>query len=333
MDIENQLQSFFEKSFGEKVISITAIKSHASKRSFCRIVGKSAKAVGIYTPELKEHIAFSYLTRIFTNEKLPVPTLFSANEDQKLTLVEDLGDESLFDKIYEEENQKISKNCEGYFLEILTILPNLQVKAGSKIDYSKCFPKAEFDRNNIASDIQLFFDEFVLRKNIHFNKEFMKKEITDFTDFLSGVKSQYFMYRDLQSRNIMIKDGHIKLIDYQGGRKGPLQYDIASLLFQSRIDMPLDMKDRLIKAYIVQLKKFIPLKEGDFYKYLDGFVLLRLMQALGTYGRVGIGEGKEYFRESVPYALKKIRALLSNSKIISKDGVLEELFMELCRDI
>ena len=147
------------------------------------------------------------------------------------------------------------------------------------------------------------------------NERALENDFNAFTDFLLEAPRDYFLYRDFQSRNIMLRDGLPYFVDYQGGRKGALQYDIASLLFDAKADLPPDLREHLLYDYLRALATFVPVDREDFLRYYYPYVYVRIMQALGAYGYRGFFERRAHFLQSVPYALKNIRWLLHNVQL------------------
>jgi hypothetical protein len=135
------------------------------------------------------------------------------------------------------------------------------------------------------------------------------------TEFLLSAAHDYFLYRDFQSRNIMLRDGQPFFVDYQGGRKGALQYDIASLLYDSKADLPPALRRQLLDHYLDSVGSYLKLDRGAFMEHYYAYVYVRLMQALGAYGFRGFYERKTHFLQSVPYALKNLRWLLHNAQL------------------
>ena len=196
------------------------------------------------------------------------------------------------------------------YKKALSHLVKLQVLGHKGLDYSKAYPTERFDRQAIIDDLNYFKYYFVKpHEEIDFNETRLGKDFEAFADFVSQVPCEFFMYRDFQSRNIMVKDGELYFIDFQGGRKGPLNYDVVSLLYQVKAQIPQSVRDELIQYYKEELKQFVDLEVVKFDTYQPYFVYLRLMQVLGAYGFRGLIQKKSHFIESIPYALKEIEAL------------------------
>ena len=195
------------------------------------------------------------------------------------------------------------------------MLPRFQIEAGRDLNYKVCYPRAIFDRQSIAWDLNYFKYYFLRLAGIPFNEQSLEDDFGRLTKFLLSADRDYFLYRDFQSRNIMLRDGHPFFLDYQGGRKGALQYDIASLLYDAKADLPPELRQQLLDHYIDRLADFIELEREAFMQHYYAYVYVRIMQALGAYGFRGFYERKAHFLQSVPYALKNLRWLLQHVEL------------------
>jgi hypothetical protein len=201
------------------------------------------------------------------------------------------------------------------YRQVVRILPRFQVEAGRDLNYKVCYPRASFDRQSIAWDLNYFKYYFLRLAGITFNEQALETDFGRLTKFLLSAPRDYFLYRDFQSRNIMLRDDGPYFLDYQGGRKGALQYDIASLLYDAKADLPPEMRQLLLEEYLDALSTHIEVDREAFLRYYYAYVYIRIMQACGAYGFRGFYEGKAHFLQSVPYALKNIRWLLHNVKL------------------
>jgi hypothetical protein len=194
-------------------------------------------------------------------------------------------------------------------------LPRFQIEAGRDLNYKVCYPRASFDRQSIAWDLNYFKYYFLRLAGIPFNEQALEDDFDCLTTFLLGANCDYFLYRDFQSRNVMLRAGQPFFLDYQGGRKGALQYDIGSLLYDAKADLPPELRQQLLDLYIDKLGGFIEVEREAFLHHYYSYVYVRILQALGAYGFRGFYERKPHFLQSVPYALKNLRWLLHNVKL------------------
>jgi len=189
------------------------------------------------------------------------------------------------------------------------------VEASRDLNYEVCYPNPSFDRQSIAWDLNYFKYYFLRLADIPFNEHALEEDFTRLTEFLLSAPRDYFLYRDFQSRNIMLRNGDPFFVDYQGGRKGALQYDIASLLYDAKADLPPDLRQQLLDHYLDRLSSFVPLDREAFLRHYYAYVYIRIMQALGAYGFRGFFERRAHFLQSVPYALKNLRWLLHHVRL------------------
>jgi hypothetical protein len=194
-------------------------------------------------------------------------------------------------------------------------LPRFQIEAGRDLNYKVCYPRGSFDRQSITWDLNYFKYYFLRLAGIPFNEQALEDDFDRLTTFLLGASADYFLYRDFQSRNVMLRDGQPSFLDYQGGRKGALQYDIASLLYDAKADLPPELRQQLLDHYLDQLAGFVQLEREAFMRHYYAYVYVRIMQALGAYGFRGFYERKAHFLQSVPYALKNLRWLLHHVEL------------------
>ena len=238
---------------------------------------------------------------------MPVPAIYGVDEAEGVYLLEDLGADTLFDCV---KAHPFDDSIKSLYRKSLKGLVNLQLKGKDCIDYTKCYPRAAFDRDSMMWDLNYFKYYFLKLVRIPFDEQALEDDFRTFADYLLQERSDYFLFRDFQSANIMIKEAEPYFIDYQGGRRGALQYDPASLLFDAKAKVPKEERQELISYYIDELEKLIPVDRGQFMGYYQGYVLIRLMQAMGAFGFRGVVEKKPGFMESIPPALVMFEDLL-----------------------
>lgn len=306
------IKSLFTKVFEEKPIEVHVLPASGSNRKYIRLISLDKSAIGAYNPDKKENEAFLYLTEVFRKKNLSVPDLFGSDQENNVYLLQDLGDTTLYSLLQangiDEKNAIIDK----YYKEAVKQLVRFQMLGSDTIDFEKCFPVPAFNRRSILWDLNYFKYYFLKTFDVHFNELSLENDFEAFSDLLLRADFDYFMHRDFQARNIMIKNDKLYFIDYQGGRKGPLQYDLASLLFQARADLSVNARKKLLQEYLAELETLKPGYSQVFLKHYYHFVYLRLFQVLGAYGYRGKIEKKPHFIHSIPFAIKNLRWLLEN---------------------
>jgi len=309
------LNSLFEQHFHSPVIRVQPLQGQlgGSGRKIIRLAGEKVSAVGILYDVREENVAFLEFSRHFRKHGLPVPEIYAEDLNHGAYLEEDLGDTSLFEFLSKNRTgESIAPQAVEAYRRAVAVLPRFQVEAGRDLNYKVCYPRGSFDRQSISWDLNYFKYYFLRLAGISFNEQALEHDFGRLTKFLLGADRDYFLYRDFQSRNIMLRDGQPFFLDYQGGRKGALQYDVASLLYDAKADLPPELRQQLLDHYLDTLAGFADLKRDAFLQYYYAYVYIRIMQALGAYGFRGFYERKAHFLQSVPYALKNLRWLLHN---------------------
>ena len=287
-----------------------------SGRAILRLSGRGSSAIGIVYPVREENVAFLEFSRHFRRHGLPVPEIYAEDLAHGAYLEEDLGDTTLFDFVSKHRSgDVIAPEAVDAYRKVVAVLPRFQVEAGRDLNYKVCYPRASFDRQSISWDLNYFKYYFLRLAGIPFNEQALENDFARLTRFLLAAPHDYFLYRDFQSRNIMLRDGDPFFLDYQGGRKGALQYDIASLLYDGKADLPPQLRQELLDFYLDRLAAYISVDRAAFMEHYYAFVYIRIMQALGAYGFRGFYERKAHFLQSVPYALKNLRWLAHNVKL------------------
>ncbi len=309
------LTKLFEQHFRVPVAQVHPLQGElgGSGRKIIRLTGGNARAVGILYGVREENVAFLEFSRHFRGHGLPVPEIYAEDLDHGAYLEEDLGDTSLFEFLSRNrKGEKIASAAVEAYRRVIATLPRFQIEAGRDLNYNVCYPRESFDRQSIAWDLNYFKYYFLRLAGIPFNEQALEDDFNRLTEFLLSADRDYFLYRDFQSRNVMLRDGQPFFLDYQGGRKGALQYDVASLLFDAKADLPPELRQQLFDHYLDSLNHFLDLSRDVFLRHYYAYVYIRIMQALGAYGFRGFYERKAHFLQSVPYALKNLRWLLHN---------------------
>jgi aminoglycoside/choline kinase family phosphotransferase len=298
-----------------------------SGRIIVRLTGGSFSAIGILYPVREENLAFLEFSRHFRRHGLPVPEIYAENLSEGGYLEEDLGDTTLFEFLgANRTGEAVAPLAVEAYRKAVAMLPRFQVEAGRDLNYKLCYPRPSFDRQSIAWDLNYFKYYFLRLAGVPFNEQALENDFSRLTKFLLGASHDYFLYRDFQSRNVMLRGGEPFFLDYQGGRKGALQYDIASLLFDGKADLPPELRQELLDYYLDCLGSYIPVDRDAFMEHYYAYVYVRILQALGAYGFRGFYERKAHFLQSVPYALKNLRWLAGHVKLpIALPALMEAL--------
>ena len=264
----------------------------------------------------KKMLPFLNSRRHFRKHGLPVPEIYSEDLDHGAYLEQDLGDTSLFELLSKNRRgNNVSPEVVEAYRNVIATLPRFQIEAGRDLNYKVCYPRGSFDRQSISWDLNYFKYYFLRLAGIPFSEQALEDDFSRLTKFLLSAPREYFLYRDFQSRNIMMVGGQPYFLDYQGGRKGALQYDVASLLYDAKADLPPELRQQLLEHYLDKLRGVVDVKPDAFMHHYYAYVYIRIMQALGAYGFRGFYERKVHFLQSVPYALKNLRWLQHNVKL------------------
>ncbi len=313
---DQPLRLLFESWFREPVESVAVLKGDASARKLFRLSAASRTAIGVINADAQENRAFLEFSRHFRRCGLPVPEIYAANPDRGIYLEEDLGDTTLFQFLTANRGKdELSKETLDLYRRVVEILPRFQIEAGRTLNYAVCYPRASFDKLSMMWDLNYFKYYFLRLAKVPFSEQALEDDFERFSEFLLQAERCFFLYRDFQSRNIMVRDGEPFFIDYQGGRRGALQYDIASLLFDAKADLPFEVRDELLARYLEAASTVQPIDRQAFLTYYPGFVYVRIMQAMGAYGLRGFYERKQQFLGSIPYAIRNLEYLLRTADL------------------
>ena len=308
---QQDLIDLFKKRFQEESVSVEILPPSGSYREYIRLSGPHFKAIGTWNEDVKENNAFIEFSKHFRSKGINVPEIFEYNSSSCIYLQEDLGDETLFSFLTSvREAECFSEEIIRVYRKVVVELPRLQIIAGHDLNYDFCYPRKAFDRQSMMWDLNYFKYYFLKLAKIFFNEQLLEDDFTTFTDYLLQAESSFFMFRDFQSRNIMLRNGEPWFIDYQGGRQGALQYDLASLLYDSKADIPEQVREELLDIYLDEVEKIHQVNRTQFRQYFYGYVLIRMMQAMGAYGFRGFYEKKGHFLKSIPFALNNLEIVL-----------------------
>lgn len=306
------LRRLFSRTFGKEAEAIVPLPVSGSARRYFRMRSGEVSVIGVYNADSKENQAFLAFSRHFSSKGLPVPALLAEDLAQNIYLEEDLGDETLF--AYRSRSVGFTPELKEKYRSVLQNLLVFQTKGAEGMDTSWCYPRDCFDAQSIAWDLNYFKYYFLKLAHVPFDEQKLENDFQTLTNFLLQAENRFFLYRDFQSRNIMLKGEALYFIDYQGGRKGALPYDVASLLYDGKADIPAEVRDELLAFYLEKLEASGVWPVKEFRKYYPAFVLVRILQAMGSYGYRGFYERKTHFLGSVPYALRNLTYLLEHSQ-------------------
>ena len=316
MDTSVQILTQLAQDYAKQnVVSCEPLAQSGSHRRYFRLtLEDESTLIGAYNDDVAENIAFFTYTKFFSEKHLNVPQLYVVAPDNQHYLQSDLGKNTLYDFLSanRKENGQPSDEVVAYYEKVVRILPSLQFSSKQGLDFSVAYPRAAFDRQSMQWDLNYFKYYFLKLVNVPFNEQLLENDYNNLIDYLLSAESDYFLYRDFQSRNIMVNENDIYFIDYQGGRKGALQYDIASLLYDAKADLPPELREHLLTLYLDALSKHIDVDRKMFMSYFQGFVLIRILQSMGAYGYF---ERKVHFLQSVPYAVHNMENLLDTMEL------------------
>jgi aminoglycoside/choline kinase family phosphotransferase len=323
--IEQNLVLLYQSLSGKEPWSVTPLPGSGSYRSYYRLMGAGGAVIGAHNEDIRENEAFFAFTKQFRQQGLPVPEILASDPENRIYLLTDLGDVTLFQLLTRKRTGEGGerKNPKGglpaevmeVYKKALGWLPYFQVKAGRSLDYSVCYPRAAFDRQSMMWDLNYFKYYFLKLARVPFDEQALENDFSGLCDLLLGAEADFFLFRDFQSRNIMVFNDEPWFIDYQGGRKGALQYDVASLLYDGKANIPVEVRSELLNYYLDKLAEIHPVDREKFLRIYHGFVLIRILQALGAYGFRGYYEQKLHFLQSIPFALRNLRYLRENRLI------------------
>ena len=313
---EAALRALFERTYGKPAESCALLDptTGGSPRKLFRLRRDSRSVIGASNADAKENAAFFAFSRHFRSCGLAVPEIYAEDPATGVYLEEDLGDTTLFEFLSEHRGPEgLAAPALELYREAARQLPRFQIEAGRTLDYSSCYPRGSFDRQSMLWDLNYFKYYFLRLGKVAFNEQTLEDDFERLTDFLLEAKRDCFLFRDFQSRNIMVRDGKPWFIDYQGGRRGALQYDLASLCFDAKADLPFEARKDIVETYIAAASALAPIDRQEFLLYYPGYAFIRIFQAMGAYGLRGFHERKPLFLQSIPYAIRNLEHLLRTS--------------------
>ena len=309
--IIDEISCLYNKWAGGSYAKCTPLPRSGSDRQYFRLTTADQLTVmAAYNPNVAENEAYFSFSRAFADAGINVPKVLAESADRTCYLIEDLGSEPLYNLVTA-ANGTPDEHLKQLYRQALADLARMQVVAGRNIDYSLCIPTADFDQTAIRWDLNYFKYCFLKNAHIAFDEYRLEQDFNRIIDAASTIDSQYFMFRDFQSRNIMLKNDELYYIDFQGCKRGPLMYDVASLLYQAKARFSETLRNGLFDSYITALKELMPVNRDKLFGEFKLFALIRTLQVLGAYGYRGYFEQKKHFIESIPAAAKNLKDLLA----------------------
>ncbi len=327
---EDQLSNLFKDYVRKHPETLNSLPNSGSNRKYFRLQNQNLSAIGVYNSDKKENIAFIQFTNHFLKHRINVAEIYAYNLNQNIYLISDLGDTQLLTWLNTiRTGKEFPKQAKTVYKKVIQELVRIQIVADKDFDYSCCHPYSSFDKESILYDLNYFKNYFVDALNIKYKNNQLFKDFDLFSNYLLSGTYQHFMYRDFQARNIMLVNGEPYFIDYQGGRKGALQYDLASLLFQAKANIKQEVRGELLNYYLKVARLFIPVNRDEFIEKFYAFALIRILQTLGAYGLRGIIEKKQHFIESIPNAIKNLIFLSQQNEILKRLETLNDIIHQI----
>lgn len=308
------LARLFTATFGSSPETIVPHRADGSNRRLFRITQHDGnRYIGVYGPEPEENRAFVGYSRSMREAGLPVPEIYAVDAAEGIYIEEDLGDTTLFDRLTEARAQnggRFPEELIPIYRSVVELLARVQVAGATAVDFGLAYPTPLFDRRAMLWDLNYFKYHFLKLAGINFHEARLDRDFETLCDHLAAEPATFFLYRDFQSRNIMLRGDQPWLIDYQGGRLGAPQYDIASLLNDAKADLPTTLRAELLEHHLESLAALVPVDRDRYREAYPHFALIRVLQAMGAYGYRGFFEGKPHFLGSVAYAARTVAAML-----------------------
>ncbi len=311
----DKIKELFAAFSKAEITAIDKLPQAGSERHYFRIHTADKTFIATYGANLKENDSFIYFSKHFKKKNLQVPEILCINDEKNIYLQEDFGDISLLNRL---EENGFTTNVYDLYKKSLQQLALLQVKGHEGLDYKKCLTNSSFGKQAIMADLLYFKYYFLDALRQPYDKQKLIDDFEALSNYLSHTEYKYFMFRDFQSRNIMVTpDDDVHFIDYQGGMKGAPQYDVASLLWQAKANLPDEWKQHLLEDYMEAFERVVeePIDKDIFRSQYNGYVLIRLLQVLGAYGFRGLFERKAHFLTSIPLALQNLKWFVQNQSL------------------
>ncbi len=325
------VQEYFKTVINEPIIQTENIPLSGGDRRYFRFYTAFKSYIGCYNENVKENEAFFYFTNHFKKIDIPLPQIIAINSEQEIYILEDLGKESLLNNL---EEKGFSEEVYGLYKKSLNALAKMQILGAENLNFDAALTTKEFGKQAIMSDLLYFKYYFIDTLKIAYDKQQLLEDFDALANYLTKTEHKMFMFRDFQSRNIIVNNGDVFFIDYQGGMKGALQYDVASLLWQAKADLSEQWKTDLLEYYISVINELLPtpVQKDVFISQYNGYVIIRMLQVLGAYGFRGLFERKAHFLASIPLALRNLKWFLANRKVGLIVPTLDQILSQITDD-
>ncbi len=331
MDIKEILTQRYTQFYNATPQKVEAITKAGSNRSYYRFYGEKETILGVYSENIAETKTFLYFSEVFEKLELNTPKIFHISDDFLTYFIEDFGNDLLLSVVEKEYKQfdTFTDRLTELYKKSISALVKMQITAGKSIDFSRAYSISKFDKQSILFDLNYFKYYFLNRLEIQYDEKLLQDDFDALAEYLdtNGIKN--FMFRDFQARNILVKDEEVYFIDYQGGRKGAMQYDMASLLWQAKAQIPFEKKIELLNFYISEVSENIEIDKENFEKEFWFYLYIRILQTLGAYGNRGLIEKKRHFIESIPFAIDNLKELLEYKSILKNYKELHRVISEI----
>lgn len=316
LKMENLIKELYVGKFGVEPLSIVKMCGAGSNRAYYRLAGEGTSVIGVVGTSVEENRAFVALAKAFAESGIPAPEVLAVSEGGLCYLQEDLGDKTLFETMKQSrESGCFSQPDVDMLCKVMSFLPHIQYRVPEFFDFALCYPVSDFNERTVKWDLNYFKYCFLKGVGVEFNEGLLEDEFDKLSSLLLAENENTFLYRDFQSRNVMVRGGEPFFIDFQGGRKGPVYYDVASFVGQARACYTADAVEAMIDAYLSSLEEYKKISREDFVEKLSLFRIFRLLQNLGAYGYRGLFERKKAFVEVIPGALRQLKELLDSAAL------------------
>lgn len=309
LDME-RLTRLYDSEYGCHPASVTPLTGSASNRRYYRLASDAGTCIGVIGTDIKENNAFVTIARHFRAKGINVPEVYAVSEDMSAYLQQDLGDCVLFDLLAAaRKGSEDMSRVEALLDKTMAMLPVIQYDGAEGLDFSVCYPQPSFDMRMVMFDLNYFKYCFLKPSGIEFDEVLLQDDFETFAADLLREDTDTFLYRDFNARNVMVVGDEPYFVDFQGGRRGPIYYDVASFVWQARARYSSESKERMLSSYMEGLGRYNGVSRDAFAERLDLFILFRLLQVLGAYGFRGLVEQKANFVTSIPAAISELKSM------------------------